>query len=124
MRKSFLVSIGFMLMLAAITVAADEPANVAGTWNFSASLAGRNVEQTFVIKQEGNKISGTFAPKGDFVGAGPLEGTVEAKSISFQVTTSHGPDGYKGTVEGDTMKGTVTIGNNTDPVTWTAKRTK
>ena len=123
MRNRFLATLGFVLTLAVGVSWSDEPANVEGNWSFSASVANRNVEQIFVIKQEGNKISGTFAPKGNFVGAGPLQGTVEAKTISFQVATSHGSDSYKGTVEGDTMKGTVTIGTNTNPVTWIAKRT-
>ena len=97
MRNRFLAMLGFVLTLAIGVSGSDGPANVEGTWNFSASVANRNVEQTFVIKQDGNKISGTFAPKGNFVGAGQIQGTIEANSISFQVTTSHGPDNYKGT---------------------------
>ena len=119
MKTRLLLLTVLVLAFATAAMAAEEPASVAGTWNFSAMA--RDVEQTFVIKQEGNKITGTFAPKGGFIGTGPLEGTVQGKSISFQVTTSHGLDIYKGTVDGETMKGTVTIGKNPDPVSWTAK---
>jgi hypothetical protein len=124
MRRHSIVVVFFVLALTTLGIAAEDPANVAGTWYFSASVANGSVQQTFVIKQEGTKISGTFAPQSRFIGAGPLQGTVEGKKISFQVTTSRGLDGYEGTVDGETMKGTVTIGKDTKPVAWTAKRTR
>jgi hypothetical protein len=122
MRKRLIAVALFVWVLAATSYAADDSANVAGTWNFT--VARFNIEQTFVLKQDGEKIAGTFAPKGHFIGSGPLEGTVKGNIISFHVTTSHGPDGYKGTVDGDNMEGTVTIGTDTNPVPWTAKRAK
>lgn len=87
--------------------AADEPANVAGTWS---------AEQTIFLKQEGAKITGTF--KGPRQ-SGPLEGTVEA-TTSLSTWLRVVPLDYKGTVDGDTMKGTMMGNGKTGD--WTAAR--
>ena len=101
-----------------IVLAADESANVAGTWNVSVSGAAGSAQQTIVLQQDGTKISGTF--KGPRQ-SGPLEGTVDGKNITFHVKT-HVPLDYKGTIDGDTMKGTMTgKGKMGD---WTATRAK
>jgi hypothetical protein len=99
-----------------LALAADEPAKVAGTWKVSVSGATGSAEQTIVLKQDGNKITGTF--KGPRQ-SGPLEGTVEGKNISFHVSTRV-PLDYKGTVDGDTMKGTMSGNGKTGD--WTATR--
>ena len=108
---ALLVTCGFVL-------AADAPANVAGTWKINVSGGAGSAEQTIVLKQDGNKITGTF--KGPRQ-AGPLEGTVEGNNISFHVAT-HVPLDYKGTVDGDTMTGTLSGHGKTGD--WTATRAK
>jgi hypothetical protein len=99
-----------------LALAADAPANVAGTWKVSVTGGAGNAEQTIILQQDGNKITGTF--KGPRQ-SGPLEGTVEGKNISFHVATRV-PLDYKGTVDGDTMKGTL-MGNG-KAGDWAAKR--
>jgi hypothetical protein len=77
--------------------------------------------QTLTLQQDGTKLSGTL--KGQR-GEAPVAGMVSGNNISFSVTRST-PNGdmkidYTGTVDGDAMKGTVTVmGNSRD---WTAKR--
>jgi hypothetical protein len=116
-RKSFAVFVAiFLLFASGLALAADEPAKVAGTWKVSVSGATGSAEQTIVLKQDGNKITGTF--KGPRQ-SGPLEGTVEGKNISFHVSTRV-PLDYKGTVDGDTMKGTMSGNGKTGD--WTATR--
>lgn len=108
----------FLLVLYGAAYAADIPANVAGTWNVSVSGETGSAQQTIVLKQEGGKITGTF--KGPRQ-SGPLEGTVDGNNISFHVSTRV-PLDYKGTVDGDTMKGTMTGKGKTGD--WTATRAK
>jgi hypothetical protein len=74
--------------------------------------------QTLVIQQDGGKISGTF--KGPRQ-SGPLEGTVTGNTIKFHVNARI-PLDYDGTVDGDSMKGTLSGGGRTGD--WTATRAK
>jgi hypothetical protein len=105
-----------LLFSCGLALTADEPANVAGTWKVSVSGGAGSAEQTIVLKQEGNKIAGSF--KGPRQ-SGPLEGTVDGKNISFHVSTRV-PLDYKGTVDGNSMKGTMTGNGKTGD--WTAAR--
>jgi len=115
-RREFVICLAALLISCAISAAADEPANVAGTWKISVSGEAGSAEQAIVLRQQGNKITGTF--KGPRQ-SGPLEGTVDGKSISFHVSTRV-PLDYKGTLDGDTMKGTMSGKGKTGD--WTASR--
>lgn len=101
-----------------LALAADAPANVAGTWKVSVTGGAGKAEQTIVLQQDGNTIYGTF--KGPRQ-SGPLRGTVEGSSISFHVAT-HVPLDYKGTIDGDSMRGTLSGNGKTG--NWTAVRAK
>lgn len=103
---------------AAITRGDDGPANVAGTWTVSVSGDAGSATQTIVLQQDGGKITGTF--KGPRQ-SGPLEGTVDGNKIQFHVKTRV-PLDYTGTVDGDSMKGTMTGKGKTGD--WTATRSK
>ena len=103
---------------AGLALAADEPANVAGTWSISVSGEAGRANQTIVLKQDGNKITGTF--KGPRQ-SGTLEGAVEGSKIAFHVNTRI-PLDYKGTVDGDSMQGTLTAHGKSGE--WTATREK
>ncbi len=105
-----------ILLMCGMALAADTPANVAGTWKVAVTGAAGNAEQTIVFTQDANKISGTF--KGPRQ-SGPLQGTVDGNNISFHVATRV-PLDYKGTVDGNTMKGTLTGNGKTGD--WSATR--
>lgn len=122
-NKKFMVSaLGMVAMLMLVAcmaaAAADTAANVAGTWNFKVSGDAGSADQTIVIQQDGGKITGTFkGPKQ----SGTLSGTVEGNNIKFHVKARAVLD-YTGTVDGETMKGTMTgRGKSAD---FTAKRAK
>jgi hypothetical protein len=118
LRRSVLFLVASFLLFATFTAAQDSAANVSGTWKVSVTGDAGNAEQTIVLKQEGNKITGTFkGPKQ----SGPLEGAVDGANISFHVRTRV-PLDYKGTIVGDTMKGTLTGRGKTGD--WTATRAK
>jgi hypothetical protein len=106
-----------VLVLAVCAAAAgDAPANVSGKWNVAVSGDAGSASQTIDIKQDGNKITGNF--KGPRQ-SGPLEGTVDGNNIKFHVSTRV-PLDYTGTVDGDSMKGTMSGRGKTGD--WTAKR--
>ena len=111
-------ALSLLLLLVCVATATDTPANVAGTWNIKLSGEAGSANQTIELKQDGGKITGTF--KGPRQ-SGPLEGTVDGNNIQFHVRTRV-PLDYTGTVDGDTMKGTMSghgkAGN------WTAERAK
>lgn len=107
-----------VLLMCCVALAADAPANVAGTWKVAVTGGAGSAEQTIVLNQNANKFTGTF--KGPRQ-SGPLEGTVDGNNISFHVATRV-PLDYKGTVDGNTMKGTMTGKGKTGD--WTATRTQ
>jgi hypothetical protein len=114
LKRGFLVALIFMC---GFSVASDAPANVAGTWTVSASDGRRNATQTLVIQQDGAKLTGTF--KGPRQ-SGTIEGSVTGTAISFHVKARTQLD-YIDTVDGSTMKGTLSGGGRGG--NWTATRT-
>jgi len=105
-----------LLCACPVAFRAADPAKVAGTWKVSVRGGAGSAEQTIVLKQDGNKITGTF--KGPRQ-SGALEGSVDGNTITFHVATRV-PLDYQGTVDGDTMKGTMTGNGKTGD--WTATR--
>ena len=119
-RRTQLHFFSFVLFLAVAgaTLAADAPANVAGNWSVEVSGGAGKTTQTIVLKQDGGTITGTF--KGPRQ-SGTIDGTVDGKNIKFHVTARI-PLDYTGTVDGDSMKGTMSgRGQQGD---WTATRSK
>lgn len=111
-----------MLLLSLIAVAED-PAKVGGTWEMSSQGRQGPMTSTLTIDQTGNKFKGTL--KGQR-GETPIEGTVDGNKIAFTIERET-PNGkmtmnYTGTVDGDSMKGTVKIMDNERE--WTAKKQK
>jgi hypothetical protein len=123
-RARFIGAVISLALLAAIATMAradDAPANVAGTWQFSADSPQGTFTATLTIEQDGGTIKGT--QKSDF-GDAPITGTVKGNAIQFSVTVNS-PNGaftvtHDGTVTGDTMKGTFKINDNSG--SWSATR--
>ena len=86
-----------------------------GSWHSSNAL---EIEWTLVEAPDGGTITGTF--KGPRQ-SGTIDGTVDGKNIKFHVTARI-PLDYTGTVDGDSMKGTMSgRGQQGD---WTATHSK
>jgi hypothetical protein len=123
-RKSGFVAFALALALvvwSGAAIAADQAANVAGSWTMSVQTRRGTMDQAMTIQQDGNTIKGTLqGRRGDT----PFQGSVDGNKITFNVTrqTQRGTFTmkYDGTIDGDSMKGTASNGRfNMD---WTAKR--
>jgi hypothetical protein len=108
----------FFLFVVGVGIVAAADANVAGSWNVKVSGDAGAADQKIDLTQDGNKIGGTF--KGPRQ-SGTIDGTVDGNNIKFRVK-AFVPIDYVGTVDGDTMKGTLTGRGKTGE--WTATRAK
>lgn len=100
----------------------QQPANVAGTWVLQVETSGGSGSPTFTFKQDGEKLEGDY--KGIF-GEAKVTGSVKGSAVAFwfdiDAAGTQATVRYEGTVEKDTMKGTVRIGDLADG-TFTGKR--
>lgn len=123
MRKMLGACLG-LLLAAGFAVAADTPVvKVAGAWEMTSEGRQGPMTQTLTFEQDGEKLKGTL--KGQR-GEAPVEGSIKGKDVKFSVKRT-GPMGemvieYSGTVDGDSMKGTVQSPMGSRD--WTAKRVK
>jgi len=113
------------LAVVAIVTLAVWAADVSGTWELSSpGRGGEMMTRDITIAQEGNKIKVTmpsFRPEGEpMVGEGTIEGNAIEWKIVRQTPRGEMTMEYKGTVEGNTMKGTFKMMDR--DVEWTAKK--
>jgi hypothetical protein len=103
---------------------ADTPIDVTGAWAFQIEIGGGTTgTPTVTFKQEGEKLSGTYSSQ--VLGEQQLTGTIKGNAITFGFQASFDGNAvkvtYSGTVEKDSMKGTVTFGDLGEG-TFTAKK--
>jgi hypothetical protein len=106
------ITIGVAAFMLAVLTAGAQTTNVSGNWKLTFETPNGAANPSLVLKQEGEKLTGTY--KGRF-GESPLEGPVKGKEIKFTVkVNAQGQEfklEYAGAVEGDTMKGKVKFGD-------------
>jgi hypothetical protein len=120
MKKATLAALAILAVLSLAAWAVD----VSGTWELSSpGRDGAMMTRDITIVQEGNKIKVTVPGR---QGGDPVtgEGTLEGNAIEWKIVRQ-GPQGemiinYKGTVEGDSMKGTMSMMDR--EIEWTAKK--
>ena len=119
--KHILVFVALCLVAAAPVA---EPAKVAGVWNVVLELETIKGHPVLTLKQDGEKITGTYEGR---YGPSALEGVIKEKEIEFAVTfVAEGmrtTGSFGGTVDGDTMGGTVEF-EGAGEGTWSATRAK
>ncbi len=99
-----------------------EPSLVAGQWEARIDFDRGSALHSFILEQNGTKLTGTHL--GEFV-HGDLRGAIAANLIRFR--SSQKIEGtrlsydFNGTVEGDTMAGTVNLGEY-GTARWSARR--
>jgi hypothetical protein len=116
-RTSRLIAIVGTMMLSMFlvlvpTAGAAETAKVAGEWAITVESPQGKGTPTVVLKQDGEALTGTYKGR---LGEVPLKGTITGNDIKFSITVNtQGQDlviEYKGTVDGDTMKGKAKFGD-------------
>lgn len=98
------------------------PANVHGAWAVSIQYSRGVGEQRLTLEQSGNTLSGMQSGE---IYKNAIEGEVHADQVDLQsvmqVSGNVIPWRFKGTVRGNSMRGTVTMGEY-GAATWTASR--
>jgi hypothetical protein len=105
MRKILLV-LAALLVLPLTSVAAT---NVTGKWNAKVDLGSQGGSPTFVLKQDDDKLTGTYSGQ---LGTSDITGTVKDTSVKFDFETMGIKVHYEGKVSDDgvTIEGTCDYG--------------
>lgn len=88
-------------MMIATAQAADKT-DVTGGWNVEVDIGGNTGTPLFILKQEGEKLTGTY--QGQF-GEAELKGTVKGDEIEFAFEIQGNKIAYTGTIKKDSMEG-------------------
>jgi hypothetical protein len=114
---------GVLALVAALAMpAAAQGVNVTGKWVFDVQTGGGGGQPTVTFKQDGEKLTGHYSSQN--LGEADFTGTVKGSAIQFTFNAdAQGQQidvAYSGTVEGNTMKGTVNMagGQLTGTFTW------
>jgi hypothetical protein len=101
-------------LLAVLTLVVFAADVVTGTWKGTVETPGGTFENTFVLKADGDKLTGTLqgGPGGELK---IEEGKVDGNNVSFIVNMEFGKLSYTGAVSGDDLKLKVTFGGGDMP---------
>ena len=96
--------------------------DISGDWTLQIQFLTSTATHTMHVQQKGAELSGTYRSQYD---RSEIKGSVAGKTATFRVTFTVGMfhPGYEftGTMEGDTLSGTASVGQEW-PVKWSAKR--
>jgi len=110
----------FMSVFATVAAARGAMIVVDGKWTLSLQTENGIITPTLTLASADGKLTGTLNGGGDDIA---VTGTIDGGKISFTVSPhGEGPFTFTGTVDGDSMKGTVLMGDADRP--WTAARSK
>ena len=107
------VAAAFVLVAGALvaTPAFAQAVNVTGDWAFNVTTDQGAGTPTLTFKQDGEKLTGKYNGQ---LGAADLTGTVKGTAIHFTFTLDvqgqQAPVTYDGTIDKNTMKGTMDTG--------------
>ncbi len=120
MRNGLMTSLSALLLICpgAFSALAD----VSGTWDLTVESQQGTANPSVTLIQSGEQLSGTYRGR---MGQHKLEGTIRGSEIRFSVTMRFQDQplviSYSGTVDADSMSGTVQFGD-LGSGTWTGKR--
>jgi hypothetical protein len=104
-------------------------ANAAGTWTWSLDAAGNPITHTAVLKQDGEKLSGTFTDSFDNTTVAIKEGKIHDGQVTLTIVRPFMDNGNMtfncvGKLEGNTIKGKIdwSFGDQPTSSEWNAKR--
>jgi opacity protein-like surface antigen len=103
--KKALVILGMLVLLVTTLFAAD----VTGTWKAKVYLGDQTGTPTFVLKQDGEKLTGTYSGA---LGEAQVHGTVKGNEIVLDFDVSGAAIHYAGKIdaEGKKIEGSVDYG--------------
>jgi hypothetical protein len=116
--KRTLTFLATLLLFAA--TAATLAVDISGTWNATVNLGDQTGSPTFVFKQDGEKLTGSYSGA---LGDAQLKGTIKANEIAFDFEASGIAVHYAGklSADGKKIEGTVDYGGQASG-TFTATR--
>ncbi len=119
MKQTFLLFSIFLLLLPLAGIAQMDKTDVTGTWKLNVELDGNSSTVTFTFKQKGENLTGTYQGA---LGEADVTGTIDGDQIEFSFKAQEEAIIiYKGTVDGNEMKGTCDYGGFASG-TFTGKR--
>jgi hypothetical protein len=119
MRKVVLI----LTVMLGLGFAAFGAEQATGTWKATIDTPNGSQDNTFVLKEDSGKVTGTVG--GGMLGTQQLsDGKLDGDKISFSITTDFGVITYKGTIKGDDMNLTLTVGDGQFTVDLVAHRAK
>ena len=99
------------VVLASFAPVMGQAANITGEWAFTVTTDQGGGTPTITFQQDGEKLTGKYTGQ---LGAADLTGTIKGNDVKFTFTIDvqgqNAPVSYAGTVEKNTMKGTLDIG--------------
>ena len=124
MRTKVLIFISVLLFFCLISAGIAQDQNIAGTWKIHITFISGETMHTAIINQKDNELSGTY--KGNYK-EGTISGDVKGNDVTFRTRLRHEATNvsfkFVGTVQGNTMKGTVDMGEYWT-ADWTAEKSK
>jgi hypothetical protein len=125
--KQWIATGALTLFVSAIAWAAA--ADGKWTWKQRGRQGGNEIEMVLELKQDGEKLTGSVMRAGADQKSDISEGTIKNNELSFAVVREFNGNQikqtYKGKLDGDTIKGTVSGGRqNAEPREWAATRAK
>lgn len=96
-----------ILLLVGFTASAQEAKNISGTWIMTVQTDAGSGSPTFVLKQDGEKITGTYTGQ---LGDSPVTGTLKENAIHLEFSIQGNLITYDGTVTSSSeMSGKVDL---------------
>ncbi len=110
-----------ILLATGISLLAQQKINVKGKWEMAVETNAGSGNPVFELKHVSDtKLEGTYTGR---LGDADVKGMLEGNKIHLEFFVSDMQVEYDGTVDGDTMKGKVKLGNMGEG-TFTGKRKK
>jgi len=113
---------GLVLFIVVAVPSLRAQTDVTGSWDLTVQSKQGTATPSVTLQQSGEKLSGTYHGR---MGDTRVEGTLRGNDIRFAVTLRFQDQSfvitYTGTVEKDSMKGTVQFGDRGSG-TWSGKR--
>ncbi len=123
MKRLYIAALALAFLLVTVGTAVPQTTALSGVWTITLSFISGKATHTATITEKSGTLSGTY--KGSNY-EGRLSGKVNGNTVTFtgslKIQAQTVSFSYTGTVEGDTMKGTVDMGEYLSG-TWTAKKT-